>query len=230
MLFMLLPIKIIKINGKDFRNNAMYLSAWQPRKNPTGKDTIVKGTKIFADFIESSNDNDDLQIEATLGQFASKQIGKGKGRSNFDLKYELRDNSAFNATKERIDESFMNKYAVSPVPPSNAPGSDFAGQEFTMEWEEDFPYEGEYVFRAQADNLGRFYLDNEKLIETTQFKQDKTPKFVKKTITAGVHKIRVDLYNQPQYDKVIKQQVETQVAGVDFILKSDGYYMTVGVS
>ena len=193
-------------------------------KNPTGKDTIIKGTKIFADFVESSNDNDDLQIEATLGQFTSKQIGKGKGRSNFELKYEFKDSSVFNATKERIDESFMNKYAVSPVPPSNAPGSDFAGQEFTMEWEEDFPYEGEYVFRAQADNLGRFYLDNEKLIETTQFKQDKTPKFIKKTVKSGVHRIRVDLYNQPQYENIIKQLSVPQSNTIDvsFNVRGDG--------
>jgi len=99
---------------------------------------------------------------------------------------------------------FMNSYAISPVPPSNAPGSDFAGQEFTMEWEENFPYDGEYVFRAQADNIGRYYLDNEKLIETVQFRQDQTPKVVKKNVKAGVHRIRIDIYNKPQYEKVVK--------------------------
>ena len=99
---------------------------------------------------------------------------------------------------------FMNNYAVSPVPPSNAPGSDFAGQEFTMEWEEDFPYDGDYIFRAQADNIGKYYLDNEKLIETVQFRQDQTPKVVKKNVKAGVHRIRIDIYNKPQYEKVVK--------------------------
>lgn len=126
---------------------------------------------------------------------------------------------------------FLNEFAISPVPPSNAPGSDFAGQEFQMEWEEEFPYDGEYVFRAQADNLGRFYLDNEKLIETTQFKQDKTPKLVKKNVTAGVHRIRIDLYNEPQYEKVVTQsKSSTQTEGtqvkrvfntVDYIDKAD---------
>ena len=171
--------------------------------------SVTEGSVIFADFIESSNDNDDLQVEVTLGKFTSKQIGKGGGRSTFDLKYELRDNSSY-TKPAKIDDSFMNKYAISPVPPSNAPGSDFAGQEFTMEWEEEFPYDGEYVFRAQADNLGRFYLDNEKLIETTQFKADKTPNSAKKTVKAGVHRIRVDLYNEPQYEKVVVQQVKPQ--------------------
>jgi len=100
---------------------------------------------------------------------------------------------------------FLNKYAISPVPPSNAPGSDFAGQEFTFEWEEEFPYTGEYVFRAQADNLGRFYLDNQKLLETSEFRQDQTPKLAKRTVTAGVHRIRIDLYNEPIYEVVTTQ-------------------------
>ena len=165
-------------------------------KNPTGKEVVISGNAIFADFLESSNDNDDLQVEATLGKFTSKQIGKGSGRSNFDLKYELRDNSSY-TKPAKIDDSFMNKYAISPVPPSNAPGSDFAGEEFTLEWEENFPYDGEYIFRAQADNIGRYYLDNEKLIETTQFRADQTPKVAKKNVKAGVHRIRVDLYNVP---------------------------------
>ena len=42
----------------------------------------------------------------------------------------------------------MNRYAISPVPPSNVPGSDFAGTLCTFEWEEDFPNSGEYKFRG----------------------------------------------------------------------------------
>ena len=175
-------------------------------KNPTGKEVVINGSTIFADFLESLNDNDDLQVEATLGKFTSKQIGKGSSRSNFDLKYELKDNASY-TKPAKIDDSFMNKYAISPVPPSSAPGSDFAGQEFTMEWEENFPYDGEYVFRAQADNIGRYYLDNEKLIETTQFKSDQTPKVVKKNVKAGVHRIRLDLFNIPIKEKVVKQVI-----------------------
>ena len=42
----------------------------------------------------------------------------------------------------------MNKYAISPKPPSNAKSSDFA-EHFTFEWNLDFPTTGEYVFREQ---------------------------------------------------------------------------------
>ena len=52
-------------------------------------------------------------------------------------------------------DSFMNRYAISPVPPSNVPGSDFAGRVCTFEWEEDFPFSGEYMFRGMADNQAR---------------------------------------------------------------------------
>jgi hypothetical protein len=63
----------------------------------------------------------------------------------------------------------MNKYAISPVPRSNAPGSDFAGIEYTIEWEEDFPYDGEYRFRYLADNIADIYLDNELVGRTKRF-------------------------------------------------------------
>jgi hypothetical protein len=95
---------------------------------------------------------------------------------------------------------FMNLHAISPVPPSNASGSDFAGIEHTMEWEEDFPYDGEYTFKYLADNVADFYLDNELIGRTKRFKgsPDKLKKFVK----SGVHRIRVDLENIPIYEKV----------------------------
>ena len=57
----------------------------------------------------------------------------------------------------------MNRYAISPVPPSNVPGSDFAGQLYTFEWKESFPFSGEYTFRAMGDNICGVYLDNRRL-------------------------------------------------------------------
>jgi len=124
---------------------------------------------------------------------------------------------------------FLNKHAISPVPPSNAPGSDFAGQVFTFEWEEEFPYAGEYVFRAQVDNLGRFYLDNQKLLETSEFRQNQTPKLAKRTVTAGVHRIRIDLYNEPLYETVIiPPKTEEQRAGSLFIKEGGNYYILIG--
>ena len=97
---------------------------------------------------------------------------------------------------------FMNLHAISPVPPSNAPGSDFAGIEHTIEWEEDFPYDGDYIFKYLADNVADIFLDNELVGRTKRFKgsPDKLKRFVK----SGVHRIRVDLENIPIYEKVVE--------------------------
>ena len=100
-------------------------------------------------------------------------------------------------------EEFMNRNAVSPVPPSNAPGSDFAGIEHTMEWEEDFPYDGEYTFKYLADNVADFYLDNELIGRAKRFRG--SPEKIKRFVNSGVHRIRIDLENIPIYEKVIIQ-------------------------
>ena len=73
----------------------------------------------------------------------------------------------------------MNKYAISPVPPSDAPGSDFAGIPFALEWEEDFPYDGEYIFRGLCDNKSEFYFDNKKAVNLKSFKD--VPEKIKRT-------------------------------------------------
>ena len=57
--------------------------------------------------------------------------------------------------------AFLNAFGISPVPPSNVKGTDMAGKTYTFEWQEEFPWEGEYTFRVQADNDAKLYFDNE---------------------------------------------------------------------
>ena len=114
-------------------------------------------------------------------------------------------NGSTNPDDYIIDENtFMNRYAVSPVPASSAPGSAFPGQWATLEWEEFFPYTGEYTIRGMADNISKFYLDNELLLETKKFKGIPTD-IIKKTVTEGVHRIKIDLYNIPFTQPVLQQ-------------------------
>jgi len=166
------------------------LGEWDPTLYATlSKDPIQREIKEYQDFLQ--------QLQKpwwTTRKEPPLTVTSASGTTR--IKYDV----TFPAWSD-----FLNQFAISPVPSSNAPGSDFAGQEFQMEWEEEFPYTGEYVFRAQADNIGRFYLDNEKLIQTVEFKQDQTPKLAKKTVTAGVHRIRIDLYNKPQYEVITTQ-------------------------
>ena len=164
-----------------------------------------KGSVIFADFVESSNDNDDLQVEATQGIFKASNERKQDGHTINDLTYIFESTKDFRPKpktkiKRVIEDSFMNLNAISPVPPSNASGSDFAGIEHTMEWEEDFPYDGEYTFKYLADNVADFYLDNELIGRAKRFKG--SPEKIKRFVQSGVHRIRIDLENIPIYEKV----------------------------
>ena len=71
-------------------------------------------------------------------------------------------NTSSRTSKEKYDvthenwSDFMNKYAISPVPASNVVGSDFGNETFTLEWDIDFPTEGEYIFRGLYDALRSF--------------------------------------------------------------------------
>jgi hypothetical protein len=115
------------------------------------------------------------------------------------------------------DKSFMNKYAVSPTPASNVSGSDYAGRWATMEWEEDFPYTGEYVFRGMADNIGKIYFDNELITQSTNFRGGPLPQdTIKKTIQEGVHRIKIDLFNIPVMEKVIVKAPKGDSTNIKF--------------
>jgi hypothetical protein len=175
-------------------------------KNPAERDLPLTGSVIFADFIKTPNENDDLQLEATIGQFTSEWKGKRGDRGVYNLKYEFKDSSAYRKEAE-IDDTFMNRYAISPVPPSEVKGSDYSGIPFTFEWDLNFPYEGDYVFRGVCDDVGEFYLDNVKLADLKNYNND--PFLLKKTISSGVHRIRLDLLNAETKIKVLDTPVVT---------------------
>ena len=159
-----------------------------------------KGTVIFADFVRSSNDNDDLQVRATQGKFtATGERKTTDGHSTNDLTFKFESGKDFKPTtkqKKVIEDSFMNRYAISPTPPSNVPGTDYAGRVATFIWEEDFPITGDYKFRGMADNIGKIYIDNELILEERRFKGDPN-RVVSKYIEEGVHEIKVELFNIP---------------------------------
>ena len=128
-----------------------------------------KGNVIFADYVGSKDDNDDMQITAQRGRFKARNpqtikatdkdksnVGRGaKVREDtYDLTYRLgfRDPVKRNPI-EVVEETFMNKYAISPVPESEAEGSAHVGKVYTMIWQEYFPYDGEYTFTSIGDSF-----------------------------------------------------------------------------
>jgi len=96
---------------------------------------------------------------------------------------------------------WLNTHAISPIPPSHAKGSARGGELFTLEWDVDFPWDGEYSFRGSADNSAVVYVDNQELTRYelgsggAAGKILSLPTIVKKELTEGSHNIRIDLRN-----------------------------------
>ena len=72
-----------------------------------------------------------------------------------------------------------------------------------MEWEEDFPWEGDYRFRVQADDDARLYIDNKPVTDArigvggNAGHVMSAPLQLTRHITPGVHKISLALLNHP---------------------------------
>jgi len=126
---------------------------------------------------------------------------------------------------------WMNTYAVSPVPPqwnSDVPGSDYAGGVATMVWEEEFPYDGVYTFKAMADNIAVIYIDNTPILETSNFIGGPT-KRVDKNLKAGVHEIKIDLKNIPQLRKKKINKPQAVSVGEEILVSYRGMSKGAGI-
>ncbi len=125
-------------------------------------------------------------------------------------------------------DNFMNKYAISPVPQSNTVASDNAGKSYTLEWEEEFPWDGDYVFNVQCDNEAHLYIDNdmvgEKIVLGSGGAAGNTlsaPQQIKKFMSAGMRKITLDLINLPTKEiKKIQKDVVATSDEVTFTVKT----------
>ena len=186
------------------------------------------GTVIFADYVSSANDNDDIQINCTRGRFiaTNKSTVKDKNpkkksgvsrRSTYDLEYRLnfRD-SVKKEPRVVIDDTFMNTYAVSPQPPSDIPGTDRQGEQFTITWQEYFPYTGNYTFKGIADTYSTMRLSSPQKGEVLEMelekikgrvKNKKTPTKITKTIEEGIYNIILQLENEQDSIKEPRKRI-----------------------
>ena len=62
---------------------------------------------------------------------------------------------------------FMNKYAMSPVPPKSSKGTDEGGKWYENTWNVEIPYNGWYTFKMCSDDESEFYVDGVKIDELT---------------------------------------------------------------
>jgi len=126
-----------------------------------------------------------------------------------DLRTNLERSSA------KVWTGFMDTYAISPVPPSNVRGSDYAGKLFTLNWSVNFPYDGEYIFRGSCDNKSNLYIDQAKVFELGDFSS--SPRLIKKFVKKGLHSLRIDLLNQEIYQNTPTTPINIPTPGKDII-------------
>ena len=210
--------------GRRYDPNGKDVGSWDPNlyANLT-KDPINREIQNYQDFLQNlSKPWWDARKKTPLALTSGSKVTRTKFNVTDKTLAECKDakgNSAF-AGLGQIWSDFMNTYAISPVPPSNVPGSDFGEDFFTFEWEEDFPYEGEYVFRGSGDGAIRdLYIDNVKLATLSVYNQP--PSVVKKVIAAGVHRIRLDLKNGAQGSKYTTNFEKDIFNTRDYINKAD---------
>ena len=205
--------------GRNWGPNGEDLGPWNPKTY----------TEVTEDPIQK--EIEEYQKAITLGKNPFWTTRKNtpkriRSLSQSFRKYDVTDEPYLN---NRIAEGaknpvawneFMNSYAVSPVSPSNVPGTDFAGRVFTFEWEDEFPRDGEYIFRGLCDNKATLYLDGLKFFDLGNFNEAVNPQ--RKTLQAGVHKIRVDLENYPIYETITNQPAASKTVDVDFNISVAG--------
>jgi hypothetical protein len=176
--------------GQNWGPNGEDLGSWDPKTyTEPGEDPIRKEVGEFEELVR----------KIARSPYWSTRTNKPTKVTSSDTKIIP---SEYNVTFPAWNE-FMNSYAISPVSPSNVRGSDFAGRLFTYEWSEDFPVDGEYIFRGLCDNQAQLYFDNLKIADLASFADSITP--IQKTITKGLHNIRVDLLNVPITETVTRQ-------------------------
>jgi len=194
---------------------------------PNGEELGVWDPRVY-----TSNTLDPIQVEIDTYQKQLEQLQNPfwTTRKNKPIRITKGNGTivdqSYDVTFDKDWSEFMNTYAISPVKPSEVRGSDNAGVTFTMEWEENFPISGEYIFRGLCDNVATLYVDGDKLFDLGDFKGPVKP--VSKTITEGNHTIQVDLLNQIQYETQTVYKTETQAAGSLFIKEGNQYYMLAG--
>ena len=127
---------------------------------------------------------------------------------------------------------FLNLYGISPVPPSDEPGSAHGGETFDFEWDIEFPWGGEYVFRglyAGAVGFGDLYIEDQKVASLGN-KDGLTDPIKYEVGISTTKKVAFKLHNaettkkapiQPSREPIIRK------AGGKFIQEGKNYFYKV---
>ena len=101
---------------------------------------------------------------------------------------------------------WTNKYAISPIPPLNSPGTDGTGNDdgWKQTWKINAPYEGEYTLKGTVDNFGWIEVNGNRVAERTD---DPTIAFKDEEYKRST----LDVVVKPKDTKGLKWPQETKV-------------------
>tara|TARA_B100000287_G_scaffold1457_1_gene1428 strand:+ start:3132 stop:8384 length:5253 start_codon:yes stop_codon:yes gene_type:complete len=196
----------------------LYIKLFGRRGEPSG-------LKYWRD-IQASGKNL-TQVEASMKTFPEwKRVCEG------ECKPVMPDVTYLAGSYWEYDKNnFMNKYAISPLPMSNVLGSDGGGDLYSMEWDVEFPYDGNYTFIVQCDNEGTLFVDGEKQSEYNIGAGGASgatlspPEKKMLNLTKGNHKVRFDLLNLVSKKKVVKpDEFTAKTNDVDFKFNTSSYH------
>ena len=90
--------------------------------------------------------------------------------------------------------TFLNKYAMSPVPPFDEGSTSGGGILFENEWSVEIPYDGFYKLKGEADDIANFFVDDELVLGTSR-RENKVRGESKFFLSEGTKKVRVQVEN-----------------------------------
>ena len=127
---------------------------------------------------------------------------------------------------------FLNLYGISPVEPSDEPGTAHGGETFDFKWDIDFPWGGEYIFRglySGAVGFGDLYIDEQK-VATLSNKDGLTDPIKYEVGIATTKSVSFKLHNAVNTKKAPiqpKKEPIVRVAGGKFIKEGKNYFYKV---
>ena len=106
----------------------------------------------------------------------------------------------------RVDKwsKFMNRYAISPIPPLGLKGTDGAGTVYRTAWTVELPYKGFYGVKGTVDDFGKLFIDGVEVLGPNTDKnfddfKNAAPKAKKIFLEKKTIIIAVEVENKQQY-------------------------------
>ena len=96
---------------------------------------------------------------------------------------------------------FTNKYALSPVPPLDTPGSDGVGVLYKTSWKMSAPYAGYYTLKGTVEDTGKISVNGKEIADLVS-PTEVCPKIpsTKIYLSEGTHTIDVEVENKKDYE------------------------------